>query len=293
MGKYTIKDVEQLSGIKAHTIRIWEKRYNILATKRTDTNIRYYDDEDLKFILNISLLNNNGFKISKIAQLSKKELVEQIIDLTETSLDYDVHIDQLVVSMIEVDEGKFEKVLGDCIQKFEFENTMVKVIYPFLSKIGILWQVGSINPAQEHFISNLIRQKIIVAIDQINVKPRPESKIFLLFLRENELHEIGLLFTQYILLKNGHQVVYLGQNVPFNDLSSINHIRKPDYLVTSIINPMTPVNLKNYAYKLSTQFDELTILIFGQSFTLPAKDTPENITHLPHVDALNQYLEAM
>ncbi|MDX5478997.1 MAG: MerR family transcriptional regulator, partial [Cyclobacteriaceae bacterium] len=165
MSTYSIKDLEQLSGIKAHTLRIWEQRYSLLSPKRTDTNIRYYDDEDLKLILNVALLNDNGIKISKIASMSSEEMREQVVKMTEKSLTHDDQIHALTICMIEMDEERFDKVLSTNILKIGFEQTMMNIIYPFMSKIGVLWQTGAINPAQEHFISNLVRQKLIVAID--------------------------------------------------------------------------------------------------------------------------------
>ena len=140
MGYYTIKDLEQLSGIKAHTLRIWEQRHNILHPKRTDTNIRYYDDEDLRLILNISLLKENGFKISKIAEMSKENLQEEVASITDQKFNYPIQIQALTISMLEMDENRFEKIISSNTLQHGFENTMLKIIYPFLIKIGYLWQ---------------------------------------------------------------------------------------------------------------------------------------------------------
>ena len=167
MAYYSIKDLEKLSGIKAHTLRIWEKRYNLVEPKRTETNIRYYDDEDLKKVLNVALLNRNGLKISHIAGLKTEEINSKISDLSKGNQDSESVIDNLVISMIELDEKKFEKILSRTIMQAGFEETILYTIYPFFQKIGLLWQTGAINPAQEHFISNLVRQKLIVAIDGI------------------------------------------------------------------------------------------------------------------------------
>jgi len=163
--RYSIRDLEQLTGIKAHTLRIWEKRYGVVIPKRTPTNIRYYTDEDLKKLLNISILNRHGFKISNIANLENEDLGKKIISITNKSFDSDSNIENLIISMIELDEGKFEKILTTLIINLGFEDAFIKVLMPFFEKIGVLWQIGTINPAQEHFITNLIRQKIIVAID--------------------------------------------------------------------------------------------------------------------------------
>ena len=197
MGKFSIKELEQLSGIKAHTIRIWEKRHKLIAPKRTTTNIRYYSDDDLKKIINVSLLNNHGVKISKIVKLSEEELNTEVFQLSEEKTNSEIHIDQLVLSMIDLEEEQFEKVLSRLTLKVGFERAILEVVYPFLEKIGVLWHTGNISPAQEHFITNLIRQKIIVAIDSLPI-PSKLSKRAILFLPENELHELGLLFCHYI-----------------------------------------------------------------------------------------------
>ena len=159
MGNYSIRELEKLSGIKAHTIRIWEKRHQIIAPKRTDTNIRYYSDDDLKKILNVSILNNNGYKISHIAGLSREEMTEAVTKLAEEKTDTNLFIDQLTVCMIDYDEIGFEKKLAGFILKLGFERTILEILYPFLTKIGVLWLSSNITPIQEHFISNLIRQK--------------------------------------------------------------------------------------------------------------------------------------
>ena len=201
MIRYSINDLEKITGIKAHTIRIWEKRYEVVTPKRTPTNIRYYNDEDLLRLLNISTLNKHGFKISDIVSMSPDEMCEKIRDISRTSTDFEGQINSLIVAMIELKEEVFEKVLSSTILKIGFEKTVTQVLYPLLEKIGVLWQIGTINPAQEHFLTNLIRQKMIVAIDGQNESPAADAKTFLLFLPEKEWHELGLLFYSYLLKK--------------------------------------------------------------------------------------------
>ncbi|HEY0656651.1 MAG TPA: MerR family transcriptional regulator [Chryseosolibacter sp.] len=262
MGKYSIKELEQLSGIKAHTIRIWEKRHRLIEPQRTTTNIRFYSDDDLKKIINVSLLNSNGIKISKIAGMSMDEIGRKIIEISETKPETTVHIDQLVIAMVELDEEKFEKILSAVVLRFGFEKTVVDVLYPFLEKIGILWQTNHINPAQEHFISNLIRQKVIVAIDALPIPPKT-AKGVMLFLPEHELHEISLLFSHYRFRKAGFKTFYLGQTVPFSDLKAAYAVHQPQMLITSITSPMTRSSLDNYIEKLATNFSSSLILLTG------------------------------
>ena len=233
MGRYSIKELETLSGIKAHTIRIWEKRHRLIIPQRTPTNIRFYSDDDLKKIINVSVLNNHGMKISKIAEMTDSQIQSEIVQLTTQKSEADLFIEQLIIAMVDMEEEQFEKILSHLIVKFGFEKMITDITYPFLEKIGILWQTGNIDPAQEHFISNLIRQKIIVAIDSLPFASK-DAKRVVLFLPENELHELGLLFYHYILRKHGYKTFYLGQHVPQNDLVSVCKKYRPDFLVTAL-----------------------------------------------------------
>lgn len=270
MGTYSIKELERLSGIKAHTIRIWEKRYNLIQPQRTSTNIRLYSDEDLKKIMNVSALNNHGVKISKIADMSDEEINRQIFSITDTQTSASAYIEQLVLAMVDLEEEKFDKIVTALVKKFGFERAITEAIYPFLEKIGVLWQTKNITPAQEHFISNLIRQKVIVAIDGLPLQTKSRKRA-VLFLPEHEQHEIGLLFTYYLTRHAGFRCFYLGQNVPHADLVAIVQIHKPQVLITSIISPMMRGPL-NYLEMLSEQFPKQHILVSGiQVAELPEK----------------------
>lgn len=261
MGKYSIRELEKLSGIKAHTIRIWEKRHNIIAPSRTTTNIRYYSDADLKKIINVSLLNNYGIKISKIAGMTDEDLNNNVLQMSASNSDAVIYIDQLVVAMIDIEEEAFEKILSNLILRNGFVKTITEIIYPFLEKIGILWLTQNITPAHEHFISNLIRQKIIVAIDGLPIPPKTARRA-ILFLPEGELHELGLLFYSYLARKAGCRTYYLGQNVPHADLISIFKEHKPDYLITAITTtPNAPV--EQYFTRLVQDFPSTPIFISG------------------------------
>ncbi|MEX2565746.1 MAG: MerR family transcriptional regulator [Cyclobacteriaceae bacterium] len=288
MKYYSIKDLEQLSGIKAHTLRIWEQRYKILKPKRTETNIRYYDDDDLKLILNVALLNDNGFKISKIAKLNMEDIKSEILKLTERSFKFDDQIHALIIAMVELDEERFEKIISTNILKIGFELTMINIIYPFLSKIGILWQTGSIHPGQEHFISNLVRQKLIVAID--GQMYTGGGKKFLLFLPEGELHEISLLFSSYLLKSNGHKVFYLGQNTPDEDLKAVYEVHKPDFLLTAITTSPSSEFVQAYLDSLSKWFPESEILVSGYQVLGQDLNIPPNMHVLHYLKDIKDYL---
>jgi DNA-binding transcriptional MerR regulator/methylmalonyl-CoA mutase cobalamin-binding subunit len=283
VGRYSIKELEKLSGIKAHTIRIWEKRHNIIQPERTSTNIRFYSDEDLKKIINVSMLNNHGVKISKIAGMSSAEISRMILDMTSSQTTASGYIEQLVVAMIDLEEEHFEKTLASLVRKFGFERTVTEAIYPFLEKIGILWQTRNITPAQEHFVSNLIRQKIIAAIDALPLATGSKRKV-LLFLPEYEMHELGLLFNYYLVKQAGFKAYYLGQNVPHEDLVGIVATHEPQTLVTSIINPMLG-GVTSYLTRLSERFPGQQILVSG----IQASDLP--LKPLPNVKAFNNALK--
>ncbi|HYX05587.1 MAG TPA: MerR family transcriptional regulator [Bacteroidales bacterium] len=277
MANYSIRDLEKLSGIKAHTIRIWEKRYQLIQPRRTSTNIRYYSDNELKKLLNISILHRHGYRISKIAQLDNDEIHERIREITNEGCDFISQVENLVIAMIELDENKFEKILSKSIIRIGFEETIIKLVYPLFEKIGILWVTGTINPAQEHFMSNLIRQKLVSAIDGQISSDSSASKKFILFLPEGELHELGLLFYSFMLKKSGHQVIYLGQSVPFHDLIEINEIKPSDYLLTSFTSALTGKELIAYLANLSASFTDLIIFATGLQLKEIEVSLPENI----------------
>jgi MerR family transcriptional regulator, light-induced transcriptional regulator len=280
MAHYSIRDLENLTGIKAHTLRIWEKRYNLLEPKRTLTNIRFYDDNDLKRILNIALLNRNGYKISFIAGLAEEEISDRISDLSKNHPDIENLIDNLVMSMIELDERKFSRVIVRSVRQRGFENTILQLVYPFFDKVGVLWQTGVVSPAQEHFISNLARQKIISAIDRLSDADIHGTKRFIMFLPEGELHEIRLLFFYYLARKNGHSVVYLGQTVPFADIVTVSEKKPVDIVVTSFSSPFSGININDYLLKLSAAFPTQKIFFSAFEYENMLTKFPENITRV-------------
>jgi len=292
MGKYSIKELEQLSGIKAHTIRIWEKRHKLIEPSRTNTNIRFYSDDDLKKIINVSVLNNNGVKISKIIKLSLAEINQQVAELSETKNDIAIYIEQLIVAMIDMEEETFEKLLGSLTLKFGFEKTMLEIIYPFMEKIGVLWLTDNITPAQEHFISHLIRQKIIVAIDALPLAPKTEKKA-VLYLRETEFHELGLLFYHYIVKKLGIRTYYLGQTVPYKSLISACQEHHPDLIITALTAGPKPADMQKYLDQLSRDLPTCEILITGYALKKATIELPKNVRSFPNVMVLREFLKNM
>ena len=221
MEMYTMSQVETLTGIKSHTLRVWEKRYDILKPERTDSNIRYYSDAEVRKLLNITILLNNGYRISKINDLSEEDFHEQVLDLgSKFSEKYEDDVNSLIISMLELDETAFNYIFQQNILSNGLMSTMTNLIYPFLNQIGMLWATNKAIPFQEHFISNLIRQKIIAEIDDIIISDVDAPKI-VMFLSEKEDHEIGLLLGYFIAKKMGWKVYYLGQNVPLDNIAKL------------------------------------------------------------------------
>lgn len=287
---YSIKDLEKLSGIKAHTLRIWEQRYGLISPNRTNTNIRYYEDDDLKYIMNIALLNKNGVKISKIASLSRREIAEQVSNISPVAFEDDTRLDALTLSMIEMDEFKFDRILSSNIRQIGFERTMLEVIYPFLDKLSVLWLTGSINPVQENFISFLIRQKIIVAIEQEPLVRNPSQK-FILYLPEGERQELSLLFMHYLLKARKKQVIYLGQEISLSDLHDACQIHKPAYIFTMISEMFAKEPAQRYIDRLAAVLPDCTILVTGYQVVAQNIQSALNIHILKSLDQTLRFLD--
>ena len=225
----------------------------------------------------ISLLSRHGYKISKISHLSYDELNEKISSLEDNFDDVESYVEQLTVCMIEMDEIKFEKLLSIYVLKFGFEKTIVEIVFPFLRKVGVLWLSDNINPIQEHFMSHLIRQKIIVAIDGLSIRAEADAPKVMLFLPENELHEISLLFFHYLLRKMQFNTFYLGQHVPLNSLEEAAKVYKPDYFVTNISYAVDEEMLNESVKTLSTKFPDCEIYMTGYPLIHSKYSFPENI----------------
>lgn len=293
MAIYSIKDLEKLSGIKAHTIRIWEQRYNLICPSRTKTNIRYYDDSDLKLLLNIALLNKNGVKISRISTMSREEITEKVAQLSELNFEYDTQLDALTISMIEMDEHKFDKIISSNIQQMGFEKTMMEIIYPFLERLSLLWLTGSVNPVQEHFMSYLLRQKVIAAIDREPLMSGRETKKFIIYLPEGEQQELSLLFMHYMLKVRRHHIIYLGLDISLDDLKDCCTVHKPDYIFTLINEPFGRISIQDYLNYLSSSFSESQVLVSGYQVVTKDLKLPSNVTILRSLDDTIEYIDSV
>lgn len=291
MANYSIKDLEHLSGIKAHTLRIWEQRYGLINPKRTDTNIRFYDQEDLKLVLNVSLLKDHGYKISKIASMSRQELTDAVLYLSDRTTNFADQIYAMTLAMIDLDEQRFEKIISTNIIKIGFERTMMSIISPFLSKIGIMWQTDAINPAHEHFISHLIRQKIMVAIDGQYTTHNERANKYMLFLPEGELHELNLLFANFLIKARNNKVIYLGQTLPLDDLKSAYDVYEPEFLLTVLTSKPTQKSATEYLQELSALFPKSQILVSGRQIIGQDLKLPGNVSEIANLNHLVQFVE--
>ncbi len=261
--KYFIKDVENITGIKAFTLRVWEQRYGMLLPKRTDTNIRYYEEDDLKYMMNVALLNANGYKISKIAEMSREEVQQRTLHISENNSTHQAQIQALTNAMIAFDEREFNKILSINMLKLGMIETTSSIIFPLLQHVGILWLSGSINVAHEHFITNLIKQRMYTAIDQITTPLVPNARKFILFLPNGENHELSLLFASYILKTRGQQVVYIGSSTPMDDLNQLFKVHQPDVLFCAVTNANSHMPIQVYINTLSRTWPKTTICLTG------------------------------
>ncbi len=291
MNAFTIKDLENLSGIKAHTIRIWEQRYSFLKPHRTTTNIRYYSNDELKTVLNIALLNKYGFKISHIDRMQPTEIREKILSLGDARAIQERIINDLVQEMVDLEMEKFEKIIANYIIAKGIERTVIQIIFPFLEKIGILWQTGHINPAQEHLVTNIIRQKLIVGIET-TVSHIKLDKTFLLFLPEGEHHELGLLFMYYLVKSRGAKTIYLGANVPVKDVEHVINLKKPDIVFVHLTATGSNFNFEKFLNNVEQRFGGVNTVISGQLTQSYKRKIPHSVQFKRSLSEVMEYLSS-
>ncbi len=275
MSSFTIRDIEYLSGVKAHTIRVWEQRYNFLSPQRSETNIRYYSGEELKTILNIALLNKYGFKISAIDKMSQAEIKENIHSLNNKEAETDCLVTVLVHHMIDLDMEQFEQVLGKYTNTNGIDETIQVIVFAFLEKIGALWQTGHIHPAQESLVSNVLRQKLMAATER-HKQTNPDQTI-LLFLPAGEHQELGLLYFNYVFKSKGIRTIYLGANVPHEDVEQILQSNKPDLIFTHLIAGSSVFHLEKFLKQVNSGFHAIPTIISGYNIQHYKKKIPASV----------------
>ena len=254
MNRFSIRDIENLTGIKAHTLRIWEQRYSILQPKRTPTNIRYYDAEDLRLALRIALLNSYGYKISNIHKMSNEDMNSLIEKISDRDFKLNALVNNMLEAMLHFKIDLFEQYLNDYIAKQGIEQTIEKLVFLFLEKIGLMWMTSRIFPAQEHLVSNVIVRKLSLAIESLPSKKTDASPTILLYLPEGEIHDMGLLYVYYLLRKWGKNPVYLCANSPLKDVGYVVDVLQIPYIYTHLTSTAQDFDVAKYVRKLDGLF---------------------------------------
>lgn len=293
MNSFSISQLQQFSGIKAHTIRIWEQRYNALQPERSEGNTRYYNSAQLRRLLNIVSLSTNDYKVSELCRMPDAQLnrllEEQMKNLSAANEPYEYFISQMVGAAMDFDEAHFEKMFSACVVRFGIRQTYGKVIYPLLNRVGMMWACDSLPPAQEHFVSNLIRQKLFTALD--GLPPATHSRnTWLLFLPENEFHEIGLLMANYLIRQSGKRTIYLGANVPFESLQKTAAAVKPSHLLLFFVHHDLPEKTQAYLHLLKKNFRQTTICLSGNPKLIEQLNTGKEMNWIRSMEQLEKML---
>lgn len=291
MNAFTIRDLENLSGIKSHTIRIWEQRYSFLKPKRTSTNIRYYDSEQLKMLLNVALLNKTGFRISAIADMSPAEINEKVLSLISLDAQLDRMINMMLNSMIDLDSDSFEEIIDGYISKNGIKITISHLIFPFLNKVGILWMTNHVRVAQEHLVSNIVRQKLISGIEELKIN-NERGKTVVMFLPDGEYHELGLLYVQYLLKLKGIHTLYLGADVPIEELAYVCNSKRPGCLYTHLTSQPVKFNFEKYLSLIRQRINNTPVVISGRITNEYTKKIPSGIRFGKTLEEVIDYLAA-
>ena len=292
MSTYSIKDLEQISGIKAHTIRIWEQRYNFLKPTRTITNIRTYSSDELKTILNVSLLNKYGFKISHIDKMNTVQMEEKIFSINQLDAQKERVVNNLIKETVSLNMQAFEQQLDVYIAQKGIEKAITEIVFSFLERIGILWMTNHINPAQEHLVINMVRQKIILGIEKLTPIKQPSKRV-VLFMPEGEHHEIGLLFVYFLLKQNGIYVDYLGANLPMVDLEYFISIKKPDCIFSHLTSPSKAFKLGKFLDQIGKVNNDIQVILSGQLLQDYKGPVPENLQIKRSLTETIQFLESL
>jgi MerR family transcriptional regulator, light-induced transcriptional regulator len=294
MNSFSISQLEQFSGIKAHTIRIWEQRYNALQPDRSEGNTRSYNGAQLRRLLNIASLIESGHKVSELCVMGNTELFalmekanQDKIEPQDDTTQY--YLTQLIAAGMSFNEGYFDKIFANCVLRFGLNQAYVQVIYPLLVRMGLLWSANTLTPAYEHFISNLLKQKLYAAIDAL--PPANASKgRWLLFLPTNEFHEIGLLFSQYLIRQSGYEVIYLGADIPLEVLTETAEELNPTHLLFFFVHQLPEAIAIQYVDKLKSIYPKSTILIGSNEQLLSKIPTTKHIHKMKGVDDLVKQL---
>lgn len=293
MNRFSIRDIENLTGIKAHTIRIWEQRYGILQPKRTPTNIRYYDSDDLKLALRVALLNTYGYKISRIHQMTVDEMNSLIGKVADKDFRLQALVNELLEATLAVNIEHFESLIDQFIRKNGIEQTVEQLIFLFLEKIGLMWLSDRIFPAQEHLMSNVIFRKVAVAIEQLPPKQPTDGPGILLFLPEGEIHDLGLLYVFYLLRKFRKDPIYLGPNSPLKEAAFVYEMKRPAYIYLHLTSIAEEFDANKYLQKVSQQFSDGKVFVSGSMLRGKKYHKPANMVFLYNLQEVRDTLLAL
>jgi DNA-binding transcriptional MerR regulator/methylmalonyl-CoA mutase cobalamin-binding subunit len=293
MNRFSIKDIENLTGIRAHTIRIWEQRYGILQPKRTPTNIRYYDALDLKLALRIALLNNYGYKISRIHQMTDQDMNALIQKINDNEFKLQMLVNDLLDLMLSMQIDKFEEQVNNYIKKHGIEQAVEQLLFQFLEKIGIMWMTDRIYPAQEHLVCNVIYRKLALGIENLPPKKEGAGPGVLLFLPEGEVHDVGLLYVNYILRKYGKDPIYLGPNTPLDDVRVVCEQKAPEYLYLHLTSVAHEFDAPKYFQKLHAICPSSKILVSGGMLKHARHAVLPNMRYLANLEEAKSVLTAL
>lgn len=288
---FSIRDLSVISGVKAHTIRVWEKRYNLLQPERTGSNIRQYSNQQLRKLINVTTLLDAGLKISRIAEMQPDELdqfAERVVENDSVSDSCLLHIQELVLSMQQMEEYRFEKVFSSCVLRYGLKETFIDIIYPFLKKVGIMWCCDKILPAHEHFISSLIKQKLFTATDG-RFTTKEGGQTWLLALPQGEHHELGLLLAHFIIKSQSHRSIYLGADVPYVNLKPSADMTKATHILLFLIKKSDKEAMHTYLNQLQEDFKNTNILVASSTSGIEAERFP-GIHFLHKIDELEKHL---
>ena len=275
MAHFSISDLEQLSGIKAHTIRMWEQRYDLLRPERTATNIRLYSEDDLRRLLNVTTLCGRGQRISQVARLTDLELNAAVLACCDDDHDYHLQVNVLLAAMLGFDEIGINQLFNDATARLGFENMMLRIAYPLLQRIGLMWLAGAVNPAQEHLLTHLLRQKMLAATDILPGVPTTAPR-WVLFLPEGELHELALLFMNYALRARGQHTLYLGQNLPIAELAAVCETYQPDAVVAVLTLKPERGRVAEFAQEVSALCQGKLLVLYGPLARQEGLELPAN-----------------
>lgn len=291
MNNFSISQLSRFSGIKPHTIRIWEQRYDALRPSRSEGNTRFYDNNQLRRLLNIVSLMKPGYKVSELCAMSDKELFALVGQLpgSPSAESTEYLVSQLISAAISYDELHFEKIFSHCLSKYGIKDAYLHVIHPLLTRMGLMWTSDALPAGSEHFISNLLRQKLYTSIDSLP-PPRGNADTWMLFLPENEFHELGLLYAHYLIRMSGRKVIYLGANVPLKSVIAAGKVVKTQYLLLFLVHQESAEQLNEYFTALQAGFKGRKIFVAAEAELTKGIDQHPKVSLLPAVQDLEKML---